>query len=305
MDYFEFSKSVLCFLPRYFAHSDFVKAWFFIRYIDWGPHARIRFRIDDFVNFEFVERDIFVFLAENCPGLSFTFLKNQFDSLNKSLVFVDYVDYVPELERYGGIKGIGVSERQFEISSNFIISQIDSKKRWNYEDSLLCAIKMHLVFLRVFEMGKNDAIAFFRLVYSWWSGSAKYSLGIHNIDDSDSVLEELFSKVYSNQRDGIASLIESFYYSLNFSNKVAFPFTSYFNDFIFVKNELFDLDRAGQLYYDSTFSIYGDCNFSNSFYLNHLGLLQSYFHMTNNRLGIQNHDEAFLGYVLYRGLADI
>jgi hypothetical protein len=85
-------------LVRAASSASLISSWFFIRYADPQPHLRIRFHGDP----ESLTRDLLPLIAGIFNPL-----------VDQSLWKIEHGTYVPELERYGGVQGIGEAEHIF------------------------------------------------------------------------------------------------------------------------------------------------------------------------------------------------
>lgn len=95
---------------------------------------------------------------------------------------IEYIEYVPELERYGGTIGMPISERIFNISSN-LASDIISK-RSNLHQRLLLSLYFSYSILKTMDVNVND---FMGQYYSFWK---TYENGM-NFKVNEKAIEQL------------------------------------------------------------------------------------------------------------------
>lgn len=191
---------------------------------------------------------------------------------------LEFRDYNPEIERYGNDRLMEIAERQFHMSSRTTLQIIYKHlKTWDHGRAMRFAIQMHVYLSQHLFSTKEEEIIFFKKIFETWLVYARGVEGkVENITGANIVrLMQTFEVTYGNQKDSISSLISS---------------TSDNNQF------LMDWQKDCKTIADS----YRVNTPDNSFLV-----YSSLIHMTNNRLGIQITDEAFLAFAIYRGLEEI
>ncbi|MEM9921267.1 MAG: thiopeptide-type bacteriocin biosynthesis protein [Bacteroidota bacterium] len=286
--------------------------FFFIRYWDRGPHIRLRIK---------GQQDLFQQLLR--PNLEEHFL-SYFDSIpstrtdpNYPKAFPDdlkwlpnntvqYIDYQPERERYGGTVGLQLAESHFHLSSSIVLAMLRQQgSDWHYDDAMGAAIKLHLSFVAAAGFDATEAFHFFNFFFSnWLPHSFRY---FHKrlskqeyLQQADETLEA-FRLAFESQKDILLPYHESLWEALMDEEAV-------FEEKLL--NEWIEGNRKLKLRIDDAFehnSIRRPFDYEFSPVLKQrLSRAQmvrwmfyaDYLHMTNNRLGVLNKDEGYLAYLM-------
>lgn len=176
---------------------------------------------------------------------------------------VQYVPYEPELERYGGPELIDVAERQFEASSRAVLALLDDD--WTYERALSTALWMHLTFAIAAAMSRAGAAEFFK--------AAIGALAHWHRMDLPELLAAFEQRFDPQLGESVANLWE-----------------------VLQGDIAVDWLREWREALRPLLAAVHACS------AQPLPILFSYMHMTNNRLGIDNRDEAWLAFLLSRSL---
>jgi hypothetical protein len=294
--------------------SSLAEQFFFIRYWERGPHIRLRF----FGESDRLQRE----LKSRMETFFYDFFKEHpserqepaeikdlpegrqwFD--NNSLQFIHYE---PEVQRYGGPVGIRIAERQFEISSEAVLAVIGESGNWDYERALGAAIQLHLGFAFALSMDLNEAAAFFSRIFTIWFGrSYGYAPGLTT--DEIEERRDLTLKAFNENFEGQKAVLVPFHQTLwnALSEGVLFE-QEWLNQWLRgmedIGRELRQAQEAEEIEFPGWFTPSTDLDVPVSRqYL--WSILESYVHMTNNRLGILNRDEAYLGYLIRQSLEAI
>lgn len=290
--------------------------YFFIRYWDRGPHIRLRFKGDPKVVATILRPNLkehFMSYFESKPSQrtepnyppSFP---DHFKWLpNNSVVFMDYE---PEIRRYGGAVGLDIAEWQFHAASDIALHCLKNRAlNWSYDDALGTAIKLHLAFVSAVEMDIQEATSFFHFLYhNWLPRSFRYYHKKLTREAYIQQAEELtaaFAKSFTLQKDTLVPFHQVMWEALE--SDVEFEEAD-LN--IWIKNNrtvhqrLAEAMEAQQLEERPPEEQY---QLSNNAVVNAKRKLiwsfyGDYFHMTNNRLGILNRDEGFLAYLMMESL---
>ncbi len=284
--------------------------YFFIRYWERGPHVRLRFRgdtekmereIKPIIDAHFrewfkshpSEREIYDW-AKDLP-------KEQQWLPNDS---VQYIPYEPEYERYGGTgAGIVISEKQFQASSDAILQIISETEDWGYDRALGVAIQMHLGFAFAMGMDLHELKAFYnRISYAWLSRAYSFDDGTTR-EEHEARREEArkaFAEPFEQQREMLEPFCKMLWEAFN--DDVEFD-QEWINKWV---REMQDIqrqlhDRADELEFPQSGIFQADDQVPEA-RRRFWPILESYIHMTNNRLGILNRDEAFLGYLIEKSM---
>lgn len=282
--------------------------YFFIRYWENGAHIRLRFKGDfallknktkpyisykimEYMNFkEFVySNDIIDFQSHQLKKIpDYVFQKFEFKA------------YEPEIERYGGIERLSISEKYFELSSKTVLSLIANEKRWNYSYAMGVAIQLHVSFAYSFGMNLKEAYTFFLHIAN--SRIPTHLLEKKNANDCNLTINnaltfEMFENSYLKQRSTLVPLVKQIWIGLN--NNLNFE-EIWMQDWVKYSKKI-----AKQLQLSFKKNQYLQHNDPSSYLKTNEAIFFSYIHMTNNRLGILNKDEGYLGYILKSAFGEI
>lgn len=190
-----------------------------------------------------------------------------------------YVEYLPEHNRYGGEEAMRGAEIQFEASSAFVLAQIASSENWNVQHGFILAIKMHLAFWIAQGFTKTQInVVCERFIDEWLP--VLYVPGNPAGQERSRYLYLFHEKVQAMNTSLTASIREC---------HAAFSSHTFDDDPL---EQFFERNKEVHSYYAHfSFSAYAD-------------ICVSFMHMTHNRLGIANGDEAWLVYLLQYGLAN-
>jgi thiopeptide-type bacteriocin biosynthesis protein len=221
---------------------------------------------------------------------------------------VQFIPYEPEVERYGGSTAILVAEKQFEISSNAVLAVIEESKQWDYDRALGAAIQLHLGFAFSLGMDLKEAAAFYsRISALWFSRAYIYEKNItpeelkKRRDTTTRAFEDNFSKQKSVLVPYFNTLWKAFTGNVEFEQEWL---NQWLTDMAAIRKRLKDMQTRGELVFPSRSNLQPLKDIPES-RQQLWGILESYVHMTNNRLGILNRDEAFLGYLIKESLKEV
>ena len=293
--------------------------FFFIRYWDKGPHIRLRFKaentlIESLIKSNLREHFDVYFDAKPSsriePDYPANFPQDQKWISNNSLLFVDYE---AETLRYGGEEGMEIAEAQFHASSTIVLESIKSKeKKWTYDDALGLAIKLHLSFAHAIGLDLEQTEAFFDFIFSNWLPK---SFNFYRKKLSDKAFQEeskntthAFQKAFNLQKDQIVTYHAALWEALKKRDLL--------EDQVLVNwikaNEMVNWKYEALVHRDKLNRRSGGYR-----YFNLLGndldktqeklwsIYADFVHMTNNRLGILNQDEGYLGYLIVESLKEL
>lgn len=262
--------------------------FFYIRYWEGGPHIRLRFRGNQKILFERVKPLIVSMTQEFFEK----FDGHERDSSNGNRI--EFVEYEPEVQRYGGVEGIKVAEAQFQNSSKAVLSLLSNTRHWDYSDGLRFGIQMHLGFFHSVGYSRREAINVFKQNYLNWIPSAYQLVPGHQQIEPNHLsalitgkLEESFLKNATN----LSEFCNEYWRELDQLKKVDQEWLSqWIGD---SKKISIDILRIQQLSTGMPAKEAKD---------NYSTFIDGLIHMTNNRLGILNYDEGYLAYLIMRSL---
>jgi hypothetical protein len=300
-----------------------IRRYFFIRYWQEGPHVRLRFlptRPEDRAEIQtLAEAAVDRFLASRPALFSLdhervaTFHKDMFTfeygeeewerqygdagmpvRANNSY---DYIPYQPEYDRYGGPKGVALAEWHFEQSSDMVLRLLASANVHVRTVMFGLSAQLSLTMGYTFRPSGAALARFFHYYCEFWSTAYPDPLGDQRSQydksyrDMASVLvprvAEISRATLGGERGRLARFIRDWEeHCRKLRDRIAE--LSVAGDLVFRAK---DSDQRREPVTDPDIA---------------LGILLSgYVHMTNNRLGVGVHDEAYLAYVLRQSLMDI
>lgn len=288
--------------------------FFFLRYWDRGPHIRLRFKGDP----EILENKVKPLLIDHFEKYFEKFPSERKDPVHQEAVgesekwfpnnTIQFIEYEPEAERYGGPVAITVAEEQFEASSKAILSIIkNSVDSWDYDHALGAAIQMHLGFGYGLGMDLRELHAFFSIIFSGWLPRAYHSFE-SNIDaqELDRRKEETllaFKENFTAQKDTILPFVQTIWNAMNSGQEFEQEWlNNWIHDMEEVRDQLISIQSEYALVVPKRPNRTPHPDFSMTQQDRWL-IYDSYVHMTNNRLGILNRDEGYLGYLIKECIA--
>ncbi|MBX7150181.1 hypothetical protein K1X84_00975 [bacterium] len=283
--------------------------FFFIRYWEKGPHIRLRFKGEDNI----IEKKLKPYLTDYFTDFfkarpSQRYEPEWIKQLPPEKAWfpnnsIQWVDYEPEIERYSGQAGILIAEKQFEISSKVVLSIIEENRSWSYDSALGAAVQLHLGFAYAMGMSLYEAKYFFSVIAEGWMSSAVgHSLSAENFQEKKNEILKVFEEHFNKQQSELIPFQQTLWEAL--IDHADFE-QAWLNDWLHgmkgILTELNGLYSKNKLIFPKSFRINDQIDVPSKRQLL-WSIWTSYIHMTNNRLGIQNQDEAFLGYLLKRSL---
>jgi thiopeptide-type bacteriocin biosynthesis protein len=193
---------------------------------------------------------------------------------------VQFIEYEPELNRYGGPAGCHIAEKQFDASSRAVLRILQEREQWSYERALGAALQLHIGFAFALGMSLTEANQFYSGIFERWLAS------LVSIEPNETL--KAFEEKFAQQRPVLIAHLKTLWNAL--AEQVEFDqdwFNAWLHDMAITRKELRQAQKKQQLMLSQA---------SQGIWY----ILHSYVHMTNNRLGILNRDEAYLGYLLKR-----
>ncbi|MCY0971130.1 thiopeptide-type bacteriocin biosynthesis protein [Chryseobacterium wangxinyae] len=249
--------------------SVLTEKYFFIRYWDRGAHIRLRVLVrneNEHSVSELINNHFNTFFRK-VPSLDFNRYPTFFP--NNS---IQYIQYIPELKRYGGETGILIAENHFYDSSQFVIKLQQPRSKGkigiNVDDKMSLAIRGNLMMIKSMKMKKPDENNFvFRLSSNlFWKekleefipkDQLEHKLELDYKKNSEQ-LKKLYRYVVDLEIDGSDKLFNEFCNALE-------------NTRLEICNNISTISSVSRQ-----------------------DLYASYLHMFNNRIGLRNHEEYYL-----------
>lgn len=292
------------------------QSYFFVRYWEQGPHIRLRFKGDPKALNEVLQPNLiehFNTYFETNPSIrtdpeypeNFP-LKHKWLSNNS----IHFKSYFPEFDRYGGSSGMVLAEEQFQLSSATVLDYFSTQQDANaYHEILGAAIRLHLGFVYSIGLSVKEAIAFFEMIFENWLPAA---FEIFETNTPEKIIVEkmketisLFSKSFEEQKEDLIPFHKNLWEDLKSGEKFD---DDVFNNWIKENRRLSltlsEAAESGKLSPRSDLYVMSE-ELSRKLSENNQLLwhiFADYVHMTNNRLGISNQDEAYLAYLMMRSL---
>lgn len=294
--------------------NKWAERYFFIRYWERGPHIRLRFfgdtrvlreqvkpRLDEYFENYYKEHPTTRKDAENIEDI-----KPEFRPFPNNSV--QYIEYEPEVPRYGGPVGILIGERQFQVSSDAVLEVIRETGDWDYDRALGAAIQMHLGFAYALGMDLKETAAFYSRISTMWFSRAyafQPDMPKEELQERQKITMDAFKENFEKQKETLVPYHRVLWEAFN--GGAVFE-QDWLNQWIEgmkkIKEELHTAQANDQLVFQEAYLpklIEGIPQDRQLLWL----ILESYIHMTNNRLGILNRDEAYLGYLIRESLKEI
>lgn len=124
--------------------------FFFVRYWEGGPHIRLRLLARNEQIIPALKECVLgglggcicsnPSLRDIADGNRHSINRHEWDPTDS----LQFVEYIPEFDRYGGIDVIDLSEELFDASSRTILEILSSSKQWTYDHAMGAALQMHM-----------------------------------------------------------------------------------------------------------------------------------------------------------------
>ncbi|MCP5052034.1 MAG: hypothetical protein GY940_33000, partial [bacterium] len=274
--------------------KELAEGYFFIRYWEKGPHIRLRFKGDA----QQLETDVKPLLETH-----FNTYFNQKPSDRSEPENMDrfpaewkwfpnnsvqYIPYEPENERYGGPVCMEIGEKQFEASSDAILSVIEESEGWDYERALGAAIQLHLGFSFALGMDLTETSGFYsRISRLWFNRSYGYDKDIsaEELKRRQEVTLKAFADNFSKQKAALVPFHETVWDA--FEQGAEFEqewLNQWLTDMAGIGKQLQEAQSKGQVEVPEWYNLPPMENIPEK-RQQLWAILESYVHMTNNRLG--------------------
>lgn len=276
--------------------------FFFIRYFDLGYHIRLRFKgeqnklhgqlkpkLEEFFN---TYMGLYPSMRANVNNSSFY--------PNNS---IQWVDYEPEIERYGGYQVLPYCELYFQASSFAVLRIMQAQTDWSYSARLGSAIQLHLGLARASNMNNQDIEIFFSKILELWIPSAANMLSKDQNQDYEALrtlVLNYFEMSYQQQFSILVPYIHSIWNALKSDEDWD---DDWFNEWLqfnrIIDRNFKELAVNGYLEIPNYYSFLKEDKVDSSVWY----LYESLVHMTNNRLGITNQDEGFIAFLIKKAIS--
>ncbi|HIP72805.1 MAG TPA: hypothetical protein EYH05_15605 [Anaerolineae bacterium] len=288
-------------------YEGIAEQFFFIRYGERGPHIRLRLKGESgTIEQTLKPRLKTYFLDYFVTNPTHRVEPSSVNDLPKKQMWfpndsIQFIKYKPEVTRYGGPKGLLISEKQFEASSRAVLSILAEHDTWDYQRALGSAIQLHLVFSFALGLDLEEAKQFFTYIYAFKPMLLSNEAQKHKED-----VTKIFEEKFNQQKDVLVPYHQNMWLALETNSTFEQTWLNEWNETMNnIGAEWKQAQEQRQLIYPD-FHIYDDGHVG-SINTNYKmwSIWASNIHMTNNRLGILNQDEAYLGYLIKRSLESL
>jgi thiopeptide-type bacteriocin biosynthesis protein len=275
-------------LEQSLTRQGLIRSFFFIRYAEGGPHVRARFlgarsllfdeareRINKQVVAYFAERGFILEQPLDAGPYGSDDLLWQPVNDEKTLRPIpsyEYARYEQEIERYGGLHGVRMSERHFAQSSKIVFQVLEMEKKGKGSRRNAAVLLLDSI-TDTFHFSVPQKMRYFEQQYRHWTTASWYTLQYHT----------RLVKAYEQQRKALSLLLPPTEQpSTHKMRTVWLPIVEQWQqttDEIYT--DLMSLWEEGYLT------------------VHPAEIMSSYIHMFCNRLGLFPREEAYLSYLLY------
>lgn len=237
--------------------------FFFVRYFENGYHIRLRLWLDSHAN------EIAHQLLEE--------IVRHYNCGKDGSVFTSYIPYVPETDRYGNADTLQLAEQQFGESSKTILDWLSSCEAVSLPDRYLQALKLHIAFFKGTGLSIDHALMICDQFIQGWLPR----LFVKDIPISlqSEMFLKHFESEYRKYEPVLMQVIPAYWDALSK------PDGSGLDNYLLTHKTIFSAYKHAGIEKQKINEILG-----------------SFMHMTNNRLGISNRDEAFIIYLVKKSI---
>lgn len=290
--------------------------YFFIRYWEKGPHVRLRFK----GNPEVLEKEVKPRLIKHFESY---FAENPSERTDPEWLqnappedqwypnnSVQFMEYEPEVNRYGGPVAITIAEQQFQASSKSILEIIsDGVDGWDYDRALGSAIQLHLGFAYGLGMDLKEMQEFFDVVFKNWLPRAYYffepDIPQEELDRRREETLKAFEENFNTQKEGLLPFFKTVWEAMNDEQEFEQEWiNTWVKDMQEVRDQITRIQIDHALIppaHRPSPNIKATSQAQQDRWL----IYDSYVHMINNRLGIKNRDEGYLGYLITESIKEM
>ena len=189
---------------------------------------------------------------------------------------VQFVKYIPETDRYGGVDVMSAAEKQFESSSKVVLHNlVHYSQKWNDSIAFLLAIKMHLFFFISMDFNNNNMMKTCKFFIQEWL-PVLYDISKPEKEQQQFFLSK-FAKKFDSYKDQMVVMVSSFLKDIKANPQ---------ND-IWLHTYYLENKQVYKMYKERKIDLKAESSITTSF-----------MHITHNRIGIINADEAYLIYLI-------
>jgi thiopeptide-type bacteriocin biosynthesis protein len=265
-----------------------IDRWFFIRYGERGNHVRLRLHGDRAV----LEREVGPALREHLaalyPGLAEGFPEGPMPPGAEGVSHVAAVAYEPETDRYGGPEGVLLAEDFFHLSSEAALALLRRTRRDDRSSRLGKALLAVVVLVHTFR-GSREAAGGFAHAYG-----TGYLQALVPDEERRALMRRAFGGGFEQQADTLTAYVDEAWDRLEAGDPLSDALDRYRLGLEEVRGRFGALLDAGRLASHGAVVAERDRAVA--------GIVPSYLHMMNNRLGVTVQEESYLAYLVHRSL---
>ena len=284
---------------RRFQREGWGDGHFFIRYSEHGPHVRLRLHGPA----EAMESTVWpalrehvralypdvVFEKPDVPAYPTTYEPPPETGEPLALTHVALIEYEPETDRYGGVDGVRLAERFFEVSSEAayaLMQRMGSERSSRLGKGLLTMVEM----VHVFTRGSREMAVRWAQQYN-----TGYLRGVARDEEGRQAWLGAFDSGYDAQAETLGEYVEEVWSRMNEGEALSEALDLYRDGLLEVRGHFDELFDAGKLSrgQPEPFAAREQAV---------VAICSSYLHMMNNRLGITIQEESYLAYLIMRTL---
>lgn len=266
---------------------------FFIRYSEFGPHVRLRLHGAPDVLSARVWPALVEHLRAGNPDVAVdekpeaAAIPQRAEGEPVRVTHVARVAYEPETERYGGPDALLVSERHFEVSSDTAFA-LTAKMTPERSSRLGKGLLSMVVLVHAF-CGERERGAAFGQMYS-----TNYLRSLVREDGGRDAWLDAFDQGFNQQSETLMEYVDAVWEAMDDGDELSETLDAYAAGLRTTREELRALFDAGRV------QVGGQD--APDWWRVVNGIVPSYVHMMNNRLGITLQEESYLGYLITRAL---
>lgn len=289
-------------------------SFFFIRYWDKGSHIRLRFKGFQHIVEKKLQPGASRYFSEyftkhpSVRGTNYNLADYPDAHTWYANDSVHFLPYEPETDRYGGAIGVLIAEQQFEVSSRTVLKILQTMPSPTDDSSVYdrlmgAAIQLHVGLAYCLQMQKKEAKDFFERVYKAWFHRAftLHKNQTEQLQANEQQALEIFEKRFYSQKQLLVPYINTLWSVLE--KNIEFE-DEWMNQWLTQMQQiccrLKDAFTHGTLQCPSQNYFQYETNAMQKYLY---PIIESYIHMTNNRLGIINRDESFIAFLIYKSLS--
>jgi thiopeptide-type bacteriocin biosynthesis protein len=270
-----------------FESRNLINSFFFVRYFKDGSHIRLRVlpaKQEYYLELSLLLKKYFFEFYTKTPGLIYPDLEIDVNE------WIRFVDYEPELERYGGNESIKEVEKQFNLSSRTVIGYLKALDHQDFSLVLGTAVELNVSFAYAIGLSKDSIRVLFRKIYDqWFEHAARNTYRDYFLNDKSRVID-MCEKRFEKDRIEFSEFIPQFWHALQLQGTIVDPVLS---DWILNNTRIFSSLYVCIRTHEVATHLEQAYKQEKS-----LSIAADLMHMTNNRLGVSNLDEGYIAYLI-------